>query len=387
MTDLRRELEHVDIPGEHEARERTWAVVQAAFAEREPAPRRLVGWKPVVALAVAAGVLAAVVSPPGEALRESVRDAIGVDEAEEALFELPAPGRLLVVGDDGLWVAQRDGSKRLLGRYDEASWSPFGRFVVAARANELAALEPDGDVRWKLARPDVRFPRWGGSQTDTRIAYLSGDELRVVAGDGRGDRLVARAVDAAAPAWRPGTRHVVSWAADGGDVHTFDVDARRRLWVSPGLGLGPVRSLEWSRDGTLLLVRGLRSLRVLDASAQQRLELLRPPAAPVIDAAFAPDGRGVAFVQRAGARSDVWIVPRLRPDGSAARRVFSGTGVIDGIEWSPDGRWLLVGWRDAAQWVFVRTTGTPRIEAASNVPAQFESATFPRVEGWCCASR
>ena len=34
-----------------------------------------------------------------------------------------------------------DGSKRLLGGYREASWSPFGHFVVAARPNELVALE------------------------------------------------------------------------------------------------------------------------------------------------------------------------------------------------------------------------------------------------------
>ena len=51
---------------------------------------------------------------------------------------------------------------------------------------------PEGDVRWSLARPDVRFPRWGGTRTDTRIAYLSDGELRVVGGDGKGDRLLDR---------------------------------------------------------------------------------------------------------------------------------------------------------------------------------------------------
>ena len=76
------------------------------------------------------------------------------------------------------------------GATAEASWSPFGRFVVAARPNELAALTPDGEVRWTLARPDVRLPRWGGTRTDTRIAYFSGGELRVVGGDGKGDRLL-----------------------------------------------------------------------------------------------------------------------------------------------------------------------------------------------------
>ena len=43
---VRLELERIEIPDEHEARERSWAVVSAAFAEREPQPRRR-SWKPV----------------------------------------------------------------------------------------------------------------------------------------------------------------------------------------------------------------------------------------------------------------------------------------------------------------------------------------------------
>ena len=46
---MKRELERIEIPDEHEARERAWPVVQAAFAEREPQPRRR-SWKPVAAL-------------------------------------------------------------------------------------------------------------------------------------------------------------------------------------------------------------------------------------------------------------------------------------------------------------------------------------------------
>jgi hypothetical protein len=80
----------------------------------------------------------------------------------------------------------------------------------------------------------------------------------------------------------------------------------------------------------------------------------------------------------------VWLIPKLRPDGSAARRVFVGEGRLTDLAWSPNGRWLLVGWRDANQWVFVRVLGTRRIEASSNVSAQLESEAFPTVAGWCC---
>jgi hypothetical protein len=211
------------MPDEHEARERSWAVVRAAFAEREPTPRRR-SWKPVAAIAIALVALAGLLSPPGRAVLDEIREVVGVEESAPALFSLPAQGRLLVTADSGAWVVEEDGSKRLLGNYREASWSPFGRFVAASRRNELVALTPEGDMRWSLARPDVRFPRWGGTRTDTRIAYLSNGQLRVVGGDGRGDRLIDARADDRAPLWRPGAGHVLVYARRDGSIRVVDAD-------------------------------------------------------------------------------------------------------------------------------------------------------------------
>jgi hypothetical protein len=220
---VRRELERLEIPGEHEARERSWAVVRTAFAEREPQPQRR-SWKPVAAIAFVLVIAAGLLSPPGRAVLDGVREVVGVEKAEPALFALPAPGRLLVTADSGAWVVDQDGSKRRLGGYREASWSPFGRFVVAARPNELVAITPGGEVRWTLARPDVRFPRWGGTKTDTRIAYLSQGGLRVVGGDGKGDRLLDRLADERAPAWQSGAGHRLAYARRDGSVRVVDAD-------------------------------------------------------------------------------------------------------------------------------------------------------------------
>jgi hypothetical protein len=126
-------------------------------------------------------------------------------------------------------VVEKDGSKRLLGSYREASWSPFGKFVVASRPNELVAVTPAGKVRWSLARPDVRFPRWGGTRTDTRIAYLSGRNLRVVGGDGKGDRLLDARAAGSAPTWRSGSGHVLVYARRDGTVRVVDVDSGKVL--------------------------------------------------------------------------------------------------------------------------------------------------------------
>ena len=371
------------MPGEREAAARAWPRVHDAFTEREPVPWPRRRSRPLLALAAVLALLAAVVSPPGRAVLREVREAIGVEHSAPALFSLPAPGRLLVESRAGAWVVQPDGSKRLLRRYREAAWSPFGRFVAGTRRNELVALEPDGNVRWTLARPRVAFPQWGGSRVDTRVAYLSGGELRVVAGDGRNDRSVAARARRAQPAWRPGSAHVLSFAAPTGRVVTVDVDRRVRLWSAR-----PVRAiehLEWSRDGRLLLVQASRALVVLGADGRQRFDLRGPKGAPVETARFAPSGSAVAFVQRARGGSQLWVIPRLRPDGSAARRVFSGAGRFTGLEWSPDGRWLLVAWKDADQWVFIRSAHVRRIRAVSGISAQFDGGRFPSLAGWCCA--
>src|SRR5262249_49810709 len=152
-----------------------------------------------------------------------LRKTVGVERAEPALFSLPTQGRMLVASDAGVWVVQADGSKRLLGPYREASWSPFGRFVVAARENELAALEPDGNVRWTLARRGARSPRWGGTKTDTRIAYVDRTGLRVVAGDGTNDHLIVPGYRGPL-GWRPGTGFVLAYANRPGRVTLYDVE-------------------------------------------------------------------------------------------------------------------------------------------------------------------
>ncbi|MDQ3856878.1 MAG: hypothetical protein M3327_00270, partial [Actinomycetota bacterium] len=121
---------------ELDAEHRAWEVVRRAYAEREAVPRRRSPGRPLVALAAALVVVAAALTPPGRAVTSWVRDAIGPDRvagrknARSALASLPSRGRLLVVARGGVWVAGQDGSKRRLGAYDDASWSPRGLYVV-----------------------------------------------------------------------------------------------------------------------------------------------------------------------------------------------------------------------------------------------------------------
>ena len=232
-------------PGEREAGERTWEVVRAAFEERLPSPRKR-DWRPFALAAAAAVVLAAAFSPPGNAVFGSLRDAVrGERNAKPALASLPAPGRLLAESSAGIWVVQNDGSKRLLTGYRDAAWSPHGLYVAAVHGNELRALEPNGRVHWSLGRTGrLRNPRW--SFDGFRVAYFAGHSLRVVNGDGTGDRLLTRDVRPGPVAWQPNA-HTLAYVNRAGDIEISNVDKRNRnatvqTRAAPG-------QLDWASDG------------------------------------------------------------------------------------------------------------------------------------------
>jgi outer membrane protein assembly factor BamB len=387
--DLRRALLALPAPEEEAAGARAWPTVRAAFASREPVAWPVRHARPLIALAVAGALIAAAFTPPGEAVVNEVRDAIGrertvgVRQAREALFSLPAPGRALVESGRGLWVVRPDGSRRLLGRYRDGAWSPHGLYLAAVRGNELTALDDRGTVRWSLPRSGlVGSPSWTGTRTDTRIAYLAGPvprrELRVVAGDGTGDRLLARRVAPVAPAWRPGSGRELAFILRSGRLLVMDADTgavRWRVTADPKSD-----RLAWSDDGRRLLVAESKRIRLFAAGGRLLRTLTARPGNFFLDASFRPGGRGFAYtlVHPLTNRSRVFAF-----DGRALRQLFAGSGSFVELAWSPDGRWLSLGWPEADQWVFLRAPGVRKIQAVSNVSRQFGSGG--RITGWCCA--
>jgi dipeptidyl aminopeptidase/acylaminoacyl peptidase len=377
---VKRRLERVPLPDEHGAEDRAWQTVRAAYEEREPVrwPRRHARSLALAAAAVA--IVAAAVTPPGKSVVNSVRDVVGrskvvgVRNAHRELVRLPAAGRLLVNSARGPWVVQENGSRRPLGRYRMATWSPHGKFVAAVRNGyELVALEPNGKVHWvKPRKQGVASPRW--SYEGYRIAYLSGTSLRVITGDGATDWGLGQADAHVAPAWRPATHEVALVTLDG-SVRVMDADKRTVLWTKHA-GVDGVRALTWSGDGALLLVRGNNSVRTFTA----RGGLLGASATkgPSVAAAFAPHSHRFALV--VGPTVVIVNGDTLR---FANRPLFTATRRLAGIAWAPDGSWLLVSWPSADQFVFVRI-GAPKLTAVSNITLQFGPGA--RVEGWCCTS-
>jgi hypothetical protein len=369
---VRPELESIEIPGESGARVRAWSVLSAALADRRPVEHRPRMWRSAIAIVVVVAALAAVLSSSGRAVLDEIREVVGVERAQPALFSLPAPGRLLVASDAGVWVVQQDGSKRLLGTYREASWSPFGRYVVATRENELAALEPNGNVRWTLARPGVRFPRWTGTETDTRIAYVDRTGIRVVAGDGTGDRLLLGR--AGGPiAWRPGDGFALAHTTPK-RVRVIDAATGDILWQAPRPA-GRVTAIEWSSRARRLLVLTPHHLRVYDMRGRIADEESPAENWPDVDASFRPETTEAAVVRVHGSQSSAYIL--------SGRPLTTVTGVLRELEWAPNGRWAIITWETADQWILARAGGR-HFRGVANVSEQFRSRSFPRVEGWCC---
>lgn len=369
-------------PDEAGAEQRAWTVVRTAYLEREPAPARRrahpslrLATAPVAAL-ILAGLL---LSPAGATVRRLIRHALDVRPAAPALTSLPAPGRILLSGPGGSWTVAADGSIRHLGAWQQASWSPRGLFVAVSSGNRLAAVDPRGNVRWAIARPSISDPRWY-TPSGYRVAYLSAGTLRVIAGDGTGDHLLATGVAPVAPAWRPGHPYQLAYVTGRGRVVVRDGDTGEQLW-STRPGARP-RQLVWSTDGRRLMVLFAHGARTYTAAGRLLTRIAWPLRESVTGAALSPDGASLALVL---GHDQVLLVR-----AGASRELLAGVGVGD-VSWSPDGRWLLVAWPAADQWVFLRVTGAPHVTAVSRITQRFSDGgdgphAFPDLDGWCCTA-
>jgi WD40-like Beta Propeller Repeat len=383
VNQLERRLRRLEAPGEAAATLRAWELASVEFDRREPVARRT-HQRRLWVLAIALLCVAALgISPAGAEVVRWVGDRIdanpGVGHAKPFLGPLPAQGRLLVTSDAGLWVVQRDGSKRLIGRYSDPAWSPHGLFIAAIRGHELVAMEPNGRVHWTVpASRRPALPSW--SSDGYRIAYLSGFSLRLVNGDGTGDRLLAAHVDYVAPAWRPGLAHVLAWVSRG--VTVADVDSGTTL--ARITRVEPVQ-VAWSPNGKRLLVVERGRVRLFDSRGHVRKELDLAAGVVAQRAAFSPDGRTVALLRRQSGLSEVRLLS-VRGRSWNERAGAPVSGGFSTLEWSPDGRWLLLAWPTADQWLFVSPS---RVLPVSGIGRAFASgpgwAFFPTLGGWCCS--
>jgi hypothetical protein len=366
---------------------------------RRPVSRLALG------LSLATLIAALLLSPAGAAVRDWVGDAFtATPRPEPNLVRIPGGGRLLVQTGEGPWAVRPDGSRRLLGDYEEASWSPHGLFVAATKGRTLSALEPDGTPRWSIdATARVAVPRW--SPSGERIAYRSGFDLRVVAGDGTEDRLLAGSVDAGTPpdarispayvppAWSPSGADALAYVTGAGRLRILDSETGAVLAAAPAMPR--IVWMDWAGGGRILEAspQALRLRPVLPAGHPARPALGRahllplPRGANVDGAALAPErplvAATVTYWKKRGTYSELFVFS----PGGKRRTLLRTPGSLGQVVFSPGGRRLLVAWPGADQWLFLplgRGRGRAIADVSRAISPDGRATSFPRVEGWCC---
>ena len=342
----------------------------------------------LAALAAAFAVASAVVTAPGRALVDSLRDAIGrervrgIRHAQPALFRLPASGRVLVNSTKGAWILRSNGSKRLLGAYADAAWSPHGLFVVAVRGHELVALTPRGAIRWTVARRGrPRLPSWSPSGRvagDTRIACRRARPSGWWVGTA-----------GATASWPPTSRRCARRGGPGPAMSSRTCVARGRSssWT-------PTRARCCSRAGSTGYQANSRGrttergsqfahARPCGSTTPAASSSRRAAVGSLASSSPSPSLPGAtAWSRRAcAARRRPW---RSRPAAAPCSRAPAGSRT------SP-GRRAAAGSCSAGvarPWVLLPAAGG-KVRAFGNVGAQFRSrpsGPFPDVaqSGWCC---
>ena len=205
-------------------------------------------------------------------------------------------------------------------------------------------------VRGQSRRHARRIPQWTA--------------LHVVGGNGKGDREVRRLVAISAPAWRPDAFELAFSTVDGASSSSTP-RLRRTVWRTvPG-------EIQAAR-----LVRGRRAAARLGRpvpagarSEQAQLFSLRLPVGPS-GVVFVRESHRFVMVRYSPAtgRSDLVL---LQAEVDPGRRfLYSAPGEFGSLAMSPNGRWLLVGWVNADQWLFLRLTAA-KVQAVSNISRQF----------------
>jgi Tol biopolymer transport system component/DNA-binding winged helix-turn-helix (wHTH) protein len=225
-----------------------------------------------------------------------------------------------------------DGSKLIFNTDRDGNWEIY----ITSVDGELAQLTEDA--------ADDLSPDW--SSDGNRIAFSSNrngkQHIYVMNADGSSlTQITNSPAEDTEPAWAPdGKRIAFTSLRDGNkDVYVIDADGSnpRRLTDDPGVDSSP----RWSVDGRIVFTSnrdGQPDIYVMDHAGQNVRRLTTVGGAG--HAAWAPDGRKVAFVSRSSEliNGAYWLQTYvIDADGSNLKMITRSSHSTFVPKWSPDG--------------------------------------------------
>jgi len=381
--ELLAQLERVRVTGEEPATSAASAAatMPAPAAQSSAArwPRRAVAWGIAGGLATLAGIAVVLASRHAERpLRFGPQSPLTVDPGIEADPAVSPDGQLVAYAagdliDSRLYVRQMDGGRPIPVAPDVPGpqrlpyWSPDGKRLVFRSARGLEVMPALGGTAKVLVPKEGSVVLLPGpwSPDGSSVAFVRSDSLLTMPVAGGAATMLATGGGLHSPAWSPDGRWIVMvrgnrQAVDPDVPWFFGNLGQSALWLVPARpGTGqPVRLTDdrssnsspvWLPNGRGLLylsnLEGGHDVYRLPIESGTRVG--RPERITTglnahaigIDAA----GRRLAYAAFRE-ESNVWSVPvpeRGPTDVADATQVTRGSQIVESLDISPDGRWLV----------------------------------------------
>jgi hypothetical protein len=237
-----------------------------------------------------------------------------------------------------------------LVHFEQLTWSPDGQrlaFVAtpagsATGSTEVYTIDADGTNLVQITQNNVDddSPAWSPDSTLLALRVDAVDPSAPVGSSVVVTPVVGPGVTVlgpgANPAWSPDGQQIVMTVAEGGSSRLWlqapDGEGRRQVAEVSVAPIAPA----WSPDGQLLVVSSSSGLVVVDIASGSITPLTAEPGlAPTWSLAAA-----IAFSTTGSASPGIFVIDS---DGSNSRRVLADVAYASILQWSPDGRRLLLG--------------------------------------------